>query len=250
MHQPEDIYGEKALARLYDHFNLWGPGDEYYLDLARRARGPVLDLGCGTGMAAVRFAAEGIDMTGVEPAPGMLAVAKARAGAEKVTWVQARGQDLDLPRRCSLIYMTGHAFQTQLTDEDAMALLHSCARHLGPGGKLAFETRNPDVCEWLDWMPDLSRQTVDSGADGRIEASVEAAHDPATGIVALTHRYRLLDRGFERRGSSRIRFIGREHLERLLVAGGLRVIEVYGNWDRSPCGPRSPEIIVVAGSGG
>ena len=93
----------------------------------------------------------GFEVTGADPSLSMLAVARSREGTERVRWVHATGQDLDLAQRFALIYMTGHAFQALLTDEDAVAVLRNAGRHLAPGGRLAFDTRNPAVREWLTW---------------------------------------------------------------------------------------------------
>ena len=73
----------------------------------------------------------------------MLGVARARPGAEAVTWVHSDGQSLRLAPRFDLITMTGHAFQALLSDEATVALLAAAARHLKSEGRFAFETRNP-----------------------------------------------------------------------------------------------------------
>jgi len=48
----------------------------------------VLDVGCGTGRHALRLAGKGAEMTGVDFSSGMLARARAKAGAEKVRFVE------------------------------------------------------------------------------------------------------------------------------------------------------------------
>src|SRR2546426_10124541 len=54
-----------ALARLYDLDLVEEPGDlELYLALARRAEGPVLELGVGTGRLAVPLTEAGYRVTG------------------------------------------------------------------------------------------------------------------------------------------------------------------------------------------
>jgi SAM-dependent methyltransferase len=247
MSDPLDVYSDDAIARLYDHFNGWAQDNEFYLALARETGGPVLDLGCGTGMAAVRIAAAGFEVTGADPSLSMLAVARSREGTQRVRWVHATGQDLALAQRFALIYMTGHAFQALLTDGDALAVLKNAGRHLAPGGRLAFDTRNPAVREWLTWNTTEWREVRQIPEHGLVEESGEAAHDPATGIVTIDHVYRFLDHGKERRACSRIRFIDQPHLARLIEGAGLRPTDFYGWWDRTPFRPESQEIIAVMG---
>ena len=242
--QTGDVFEEEFLASLYDYFNLWDASDDFYLGLARESGGCVLDLGCGTGMLACRIAQEGLSITGVDPAEGMLRVARSRQGAERVRWVKADGQTLRLPLRFELIYMTGHAFQALLTDDDAVAVLRTAHEHLTPDGRFAFESRNPARRAWLSWTPD-KRRVVFTADHGRIEEFFDTVADPHTGIVDITHRYRFLDVGKSRVGRSRIRFIDRDHVMHLLAAANLVPTIWYGDWDRTPLTAASREFIVV-----
>lgn len=246
----DDYFDEYEFAELYDHFNGWMAGDDFYLAMAREIGGPVLDLGCGTGMLACRIAERGLDVTGADPADGMLRVARNRPGADKVQWVKSDGQGLNLGRRFDLVYMTGHAFQMLLTDGAVVALLRAVADHLSDGGRFAFDTRNPAAQEWLSWTFELDRTVAATASHGRVEEAADASHDPATGIVSITHRHRLLDRGTERIGHSRIRFIERDQLAQLITQAGLVMRDCYGDWDRRPFAPDSREIIAVVGREG
>src|SRR5437867_8626960 len=106
----DEIYATAALAGLYDLFNPWDVSCKFYLDLALKIGGPVLDLGCGTGMLACRMAAEGLTVVGADPSLNMLAIARARPGAALVEWICAGAQSLRLAQRFDLVCMTGHAF--------------------------------------------------------------------------------------------------------------------------------------------
>jgi SAM-dependent methyltransferase len=242
-----DLFEDALLASVYDDLNPWEAGHDFYLGLARESGGAVLDLGCGTGMLACRIAAEGYEVTGAEPAAGMLAVARARPDGKAVTWIESDGQNLRLDRRFDLIYMTGHAFQALLSDEAAMALLAAAARHLKPEGRFVFETRNPAKQEWLTWTPGATREVVQTAAQGRVETFYDAESDAGIGIVRIAQHCRFLDQDTSRIGRSRIRFIERDHLERLITGAGLVANTWYGDWDRSPCTPASKEIIAVTG---
>ncbi len=245
----DEIFADEAFARLYDAFNPWGPGDDFYLALARENGGPVLDLGCGTGLLATRIAGEVSAVVGVDPAQAMLQVARSRIGAERVEWVEADARALDLGRRFKLIYLTGHAFQVFLTDDDALAMLRAAARHLLPDGRLTFDTRNPAAKAWLHWTPGASAEIAEIPTLGRVEQFVDTTFDEATGIARIAHRYRFLDSRTEQIGHSRIRFIDHNHVARLIEAAGLQVAACYGWWDRTSLKPDSAEIIVVASAG-
>ena len=90
----DEVFEDSLFASLYDHFNGWDVCDDFYLGLARplKSGGRVLDLGCGTGLLACRIAEEGFAVTGVDPAEGMLGVARSRPGAERVSWIKNVGQ--------------------------------------------------------------------------------------------------------------------------------------------------------------
>ena len=243
--QVDEVFEDSLFASLYDHFNAWDVCDDFYLSLARETGGRVLDLGCGTGLLACRIAEEGLAVTGADPAEGMLRVARSRGGAERVSWTKAAGQTLRLPQRFDLIYMTGHAFQALLTDDDAIAVLQTVHDHLSGDGRFAFETRNPARKAWLSWTPDR-RRAVTTADHGPVEEFFDTTAHPDTGIVDIAAHYRFSDTDRTIVGRSRIRFVDLEHLKLLLTAANLAPIAWYGDWDRTPLCATSREFIVVA----
>ncbi len=240
-----DVFEDEFFASLYDCLNPWSISDQFYLEQAVASGGPVLDLGCGTGMLACSLAAINLDVTGVDPAEAMLRVARVRAGGDKVRWICSDGQGLRLPQRFNLIYMTGHAFQQLLTDEDAVALLRTAGHHLKAEGKFVFETRNPAAQAWLSWTPEHSQRTVQSAQHGRVSLFYDLQADAASGIVTIGEHYHLLDQGVQRVGRNRIRFVDQQHLSGLLAEAGLAPVDWYGDWDRARFSPPSKEMIVV-----
>ena len=86
------LYDDPALAGFYDWDNPWTSDFDWFLSLVEGARS-VLDLGCGTGIFSAALAARGAEVVGVDPAGPMLAIARARKGGERVTWVQADARE-------------------------------------------------------------------------------------------------------------------------------------------------------------
>ena len=87
-------------------------------------------------------------------------------------------------------------------------------------------------------------ETVDvTGATVRMEHQVEAV-TPTTVSFATTYSSPAWDRPEVSR--STLRFLGAGRLASFLAGAGLVVEEQFGDWDRSPLTPTSPEIITIA----
>ena len=101
----------------------------------------VLDVGCGTGVAA-RLAAEQVAPTGVvagvDPNPGMLAVA--RRTAPGIAWHIGAAEDLPLPDESFDAALCSLSFQFFA---DKVKALQEVRRVLAPGGRVALGTPGP-----------------------------------------------------------------------------------------------------------
>ncbi len=131
-------YESSDVARVYDVKNAGRADFEFYLKLAGeladgRPDFHVLDIGCGTGVLGVDLAHAGYAVTGVDPAQGMIDVARNRPGGDAVTWIH--GYAGDVPDGfADLAIMTGHVAQYFLTAESWADVLAQVHRALRPGG--------------------------------------------------------------------------------------------------------------------
>jgi SAM-dependent methyltransferase len=230
-----DHYNQPDLADLYDDENVWDASADFYRELAREIGvRTLLDIGCGTGTVTRGIAAAlGCEAVGLDPAAPMLAVARRKTSGETVVWIDGDARTARLDRRFDLIIMTGHAFQGFVSAEDQAALLATIAAHLNPGGRFAFDTRNP------------SRRTVDTERHGAVEIWDEQRMDAMTGILDVVEHYRILKSGKRLRSDFRLRFSTQAQLSRAIAAAGLAVESWFGDWTRAPFAGDAREIIVV-----
>jgi SAM-dependent methyltransferase len=237
------LYQDAALAQFYDWENPWSADFDWFLTLVDGALS-VLDLGCGTGIFSQALARRGARVVGVDPAEAMLAIAEARDLT--VRWIHAAAQGLDLGQRFDAVVMTGHAFQCLLTPADRAAGLATIARHLAPGGRFFFDSRNPDARAWEDWTPDATRERLAHAVHGTVERWNDADWDADTGIVTYATYYALADgQRFEAR--SRIAFPAFDDLATAIVAAGLRVDRWYGDAAGGPLRAQCPDFIPLGG---
>ncbi|HZB47845.1 MAG TPA: class I SAM-dependent methyltransferase [Mycobacteriales bacterium] len=232
-------YADVEDARLYDAQNPWGPSDDFYLGLVAAA-GSVLDVGCGTGRLLKRARRDGHRgrLVGLDPGAGMLAVARSDPSIE---WVEGTLRPGAYDAEFDLVTMTGHAFQELRTDAEVRDVLTGMRDALRPGGRVAFETRNPTARGWESWHG-AAFDVEYEGATVRVAYEVLGVEGDLVTFTETTDggRWdRLVERGT-------LRFLGRAELERFLAGAGLVVEDCYGDWRRGPLTGTSPEIVVVA----
>jgi SAM-dependent methyltransferase len=238
---PESEYADGAY---YDLQNPWSADDAFFLALARREGGPVLDLGCGTGRLARAMAMAGLDVTAIDVEPAMLAQARALDPDAGIRYVVGDARSFALDCRFQLIVMTAHGFQHLLTEADQAVALARVAAHLAPGGCFAFDLRNladQDFTRPGRFRPWESFRDT----DGRSVTVETAPHwDGASGMATYYVRRRT-ESGTIRRTKVRLRYTEVAVLDRLLAAAGLAVEARYGDWPDAPFHQASPEIITV-----
>jgi ubiquinone/menaquinone biosynthesis C-methylase UbiE len=237
-------YRDPRLARLYDP--LCGRDHRrdfaFYLPPVMSA-GAVLDVGCGTG-ALLRWARElghTGRLVGLDPAEGMLRVARQRTDIE---WVLGDPTTMGFDSEFDLIVMSGHAFQVFLTDDEAVGALTAMRTALGPRGRLAFETRNPTAREWEQWDAHYVEEFVD--VDGTRAVFAAEVREADGDLVTFTTSYRRSDWSEAELSTSTIRFLDAPRLAALLDESGLVIVEQFGDWDGSPLTTTSPEIVTIA----
>lgn len=131
-----------------------------------------------------------------------------------------------------------------LDDEDVRATLRALRRHLAPGGRLAFETRNPLVEEWRAWVPSRTRETVLAPGIGAVEIHYDIASSDSAFVTFETH-FRFAPDDIVV-ATTTLRFMSPDELAAFLAEAGFTDIAWFGDWDRSALSASSPEIIVVA----
>jgi SAM-dependent methyltransferase len=210
-------YSDPRLAAVYDE---WDPSRRdlvFYCDLAAAVpAASIVDLGCGTGQLAVELARRGHRVTGIDPSPAMLAVARDRDGGNLVRWVEGDASRLGAGEY-DLAVMSGHVVQIITDNDRLMATFAAIHRALRPGGRFAFDSRNPVARAWQRWTPDHSRRTLPGGTEVWLD-DPQARGD----LVAFEIHYRLPD-GADLVSHNQLRFRSYGWLYQALVETGFQV---------------------------
>jgi SAM-dependent methyltransferase len=252
-----------ADATLYDYEYRRRRADvSFYRELARdhlgrkRAAGPILELGAGSGRVTVPLARDGHGVVAIDQSPAMLARLRTRVAAlpaAVASRIQVQAGDLrtfDAGRTFPLVIAAFNVLEHLYTRGEVDACLRRVAAHLEPGGVFAFDVQMPDL-GWLlrDPTKRWARTRFTDPSTGRATYySTNHDYDPVAQIALIRLYYEPVDG----KGPTRIvklsqrKFFPAE-LEALVAHAGLRVIARYGDFLRRPLDETAESQVLVVG---
>ncbi len=258
---PENQYdANPSMAEFYDSTPLYTERRdvEFYVAEARASGGPVLELACGTGRVLLPTARAGLEITGLDASVNMLERCRARLAAEpeevrrRATLVRGELAGFELGREFALITIPFRPFQHLLTVEEQLGCLRAARRHLGRGGRLIFDVFHVHPAAVYDpvWMREKEEGPPTKLPDGRTvrrTTRVTAFHRGAqiNDVEFCWYVTHPEGRREESRWRTALRYYYRFEVEHLLARAGLRLAALYGDYDRSPFGDDSPDMIFV-----
>jgi SAM-dependent methyltransferase len=231
---------------------------QFYVEEAAAARGPVLELGCGTGRILIPTARAGHTITGLDGSAHMLERCRAKISHEpedvrtriRLTRGDIRG--FELAERFALITAPFRVVQHLTSVDDQLRFLDAVARHLAPGGRLVFDVFNPN----------FARLVASDSAEHEDTPQQILPHGRTMRRAFRVARVRLIDQvseveliyyvsdgtGTEQRyvQAFDMRWFLRAEIEHLLARSGFAVQAIHGTFDRSPLMEGSAEQIVCA----
>jgi len=240
---------------LYDSVPLYAARRDvdFYVEQAKAASGPVLELGCGTGRILVPIARAGGTIAGVDSSSQMLARCKEKLAAEAAT-VQARVtlqqrdiRDFALGAKYALIIAPFRVVQQLARIDDQLRFLVAVARHLAPTGRFIFDVFNPRF-DALTSADGVEREDTPELRlpDGRtLRRSARVARVRWIDQVSETELiYYVGDKRYVQ--AFDMRWYLAAELQHLLARGGFRVRAMYGDFGRGPLADGSPDIVTIA----
>jgi SAM-dependent methyltransferase len=181
---PAPAHAPSPYARpdLYDL--LFDPLDydfEFYLEAARAADGPILDVACGTGRVMLPLLRAGLDVDGVDLSAAMLqrCADKVKREGFAPRLERASMSEFRMPRRYAMVMIPFNAFAHNLSSDEQIATLSRCREALAPQGRLIFDVFTPTAAMLAE-------------PPGARVLEMEVAH-PETGLPVRLYDARTLD---------------------------------------------------------
>ena len=221
---------DEAFAFRYDEWSAHMTEDvPFYVELAREAGGPLVELAVGTGRVAIPVAQEtGLRVLGIDSSPGMLQQARRRAAAAGVELDLREGdmRELELDEPAALIYCPFRSLLHLPTWADRRRTFERVAASLAPAGRFAWNA---------------------FAFDHRIAARLDGLHRDKP--LPHTLRYAVgdnrIDIVLDGGESSSLWWATKNEWLGLLDVAGLELESLYGGFDRKPLDDESREYVFV-----
>jgi SAM-dependent methyltransferase len=255
-------YSSETFAEFYDHLDVYvNRGDvDFFVSEAIAARGPVLEIGCGTGRVLLPCARAGAPIWGLDYSESMLTRGRAKVATEpedvrkRVVLQQGDMRDFRFDTQFQLVTIPFRPFQHLVKVEEQLACLASIHRALADGGRLILDLFNPS----LKVLVDDSRMSEHSSGDpfklpdGRIVERMERVpgRDYLRQVVNVELIFYVMHPDGRRERlvqTLQMRYLFRFEVEHLLVRSGFEIVAAYCDYKRTPldAGPLQ-ELVYVA----
>jgi SAM-dependent methyltransferase len=222
----------------------------FWLALAEREGGPIIEWGAGTGRLAIPLAEAGFEETAIEVSKNMLE--KGREKCEAVEWIRGDMRNAALERRYGLAVCAFNSFLCLLGLDDALAFLCNVREHLEPDGLLGIEVSafTPEELREEAGGPALRHDITRGTSGGTLERFSVSRYDAVSQLLWMRLFYELYDREGKlenkRVHELTIRIVGRGELELMLRLAGFEVEAVYGGFEGEPFTAESDHLIALA----
>lgn len=251
-------YGD--IARIYDgEYGRMAADIDMYLRTFsdERIRGPILDLGCGTGRISLPLAVAGHRVTGVDVSEAMLRRARARRralDAEAAIRLRFSCQDMRsffFPRRFHAAVVAFSTFNLLPEPGDRAACLERLATALEPGAPLILDLASPGEAPSAAGVTRFSSRFQMPPWGHVVDKVVEERLDAGRGVVSVRYDYSVRryvdDREIDRLTVEfELARIDRTELELALYGSGFDVESIDGDSRGTPFRRGSPRMIVRA----
>ena len=201
-----------------------GPMVEFLAELA--GDGDALELAIGTGRVALPLSELGVQVSGIELSPDMIAQLKAKPGGGAIPVTLGDMTTTRVDGTFRLVYLVFNTIGNVETQERQVECFVNAAGHLAAGGAFVIEVGLPDLRRLVPGHDAV----VFSHAPGYVGYD---RYDDLVAQHAVSHHFVADDSGV-RELRTPFRYVWPSELDLMARLAGLRLDQRWGGWDREP----------------
>lgn len=237
---PASSFGEHVAAQYDDH--LRGDEESAAVFLSALAQGrPALEFAIGTGRIAIPLAKKGVQVDGIELSPHMAERLRAKMGDDSINVIIGDMSTTTTKKRYGLVYLVYNTIFNLLTADDQIRCFQNAAQHLTADGHFVVETALPHA-----WIAPDQPDYVHAEHVGMDSVDLDVArYDPTTQLLEENH-ISLTTHGISM-SPIVCRLITPGEMDLMARIAGLRLIQRFANWQKTPFDIHSKAHVSVYG---
>ena len=223
--------------KIYDKVNpATGEDLEFYYNLAKKQKGKVLELCCGTGRLTIPLKEREINITGLDYTKSMLNEAKKKADKKNlnIDFILGDMKNLKLSEdeKFDMIFIPFNSLQNTYTIEDVSKVFSSVSEYLGKDGIFVFDIFNPSIHLMVNGEKEYHKFKEIGLDDGKnITISEKGKYDSAAQIFRVNWKHKIGNKEFNEKLDMRCFFPLEMDLH--IRYNNFIVVEKYGDFDYS-----------------
>ena len=245
-----DEYNKLSALLFHTHHQTYWEDIPFWMEMAARQGGPILELGCGTGRISVPIAQEGYQVFGLDKDYSMLEVLKKNPllnTVRQLDVIQADAAAFHLAIQFALVIMPCNTYST-FNEKERREVLNQVNAHMASGGAFVFSTPNPELLKDLSLHRDSEIDEVIIHPVTGYPVQVVNSWERYSNIFELNWHYdHLLPDGTV----DRVTFQVNQHIVNYkkhsaeFADAGLSLSCIYGDYDFSDYRSGSPYLILM-----
>nr|WP_306365901.1 class I SAM-dependent methyltransferase [Nocardiopsis sp. CC223A] len=211
-----------------------GPAVDLLAGLAGEGR--ALEFAIGTGRIALPLAARGVQVHGIDLSPAMVERMRAKPGGADIDVAIGDFTTTRVPGEFSVAYLVYNTINNVTTQDEQVECFVNAAAHLERGGRFVVEVGVPE----LRRLP--KGQSLVPFHVGEDDWAFDV-YEPATQRFSSNYV-----RVVEGKGSARsipFRYVWPSELDLMARIAGMRLVDRWQDWDRTPFGNESEKHVSV-----
>lgn len=235
---------------------VWEEDKSFWLEQARKAGSPILELACGSGRLAVPITQLGLNVYGVDNSPEMLALLKKKWDEipEKkgnLAWeLSSMSEGNEYPFGFNLAFAAVSVIQYLQTRDEQERAFNKVFSSLGNGGKFIVDVFNPNPNFITAWGRKILMKQVQDLTDPNLQKitwfCTPESFDDRTHVLNMPSEFVFETPDGEKTLTlpSSYYCYTKEELEGLFLETGFRDITTVGGYNQEPFTEESKRIIM------
>ncbi len=240
-----------VFARFYDVIYNHARSDvdkDFYLRYINGSKGPVLEVGVGTGRIFIDALSSGVDIYGIDNSKYMLDVLKMKVNSDShFRLTEQNAIDFTFDIKFDLIIAPFRLLMHIVEVDNQLKLLKNMLAHLNKGGKFIFDVFIPDMRQLIEGYENMINFDGEYLSRKNLRRYVSSSSDLIHQIMNITFRFEWDDNNSVKNETWHLpmRYFFRYELEHLIKLSQFKNYKLFGDFKENEINENSKEFIFV-----